>query len=155
MPPSPDAERYGVVLAVLRAAQGMSQKEFARLAGLEPTTLSKLERGRNKLKRPRCEELVMKMGYPRSAVDKTLAFIAQRRAEGSGSAHLGLGTPDAEGLRSIEPLVSVFERRAGELARAWFGGIAREGLLLDARRRGPVLRARLLAHPPEARLARV
>lgn len=75
MPPSPDAdaEPYGVVLAVLRAAQELSQKEFARLAGLEPSSVSKLERGKNKMKRPRCEELVMRMGYPRTAVDATLA----------------------------------------------------------------------------------
>ena len=157
MRPSPDAEAepYGVALSVLRTALGMSQKELARIAGLKPPSVSKLERDPDRLQRPRCEELVMKMGYPRTAVDKALAFIAQRRAEVSGSAHLGLGTADAEVLRSIEPLVSVFEKRAGELARAWFGGLALEGLLLDAKRRGAVLRARLLTDPPEARLALV
>jgi len=99
-PASPEAEPYGVALAVLRTALGMSQKELARVAGLKPPSVSKLERDPHRLKRPRCEELVMKMGYPRTAVDKALAFIAQRRAEVSGSAHLGLGTADAEVLRS-------------------------------------------------------
>jgi len=154
-PPSPEAEPYGAALAVLRTARGMSQKELARVAGLKPPSVSKLERDPHRLKRRRCEELAIKMGYPRSAVDKALAFIAQRRAEVSGSAHLGLGTADAEVLRSIDPLVSAFEKRAGEFARAWFEGLALEGLQLDAQRRGTVLRARLLAHPPDARLALV
>jgi tetratricopeptide (TPR) repeat protein len=154
-PASPEAEPYGVALAVLRTALGLSQKELARIAGLKPASVSKLERDPHRLKRPRCEVLVMKMGYPRTAVDGALAFIARRRAEVSGSAHLGLGTADAEVLRSIDPLVSAFEKRAGEFARAWFEGLSLEGLLLDARRRGTILRARLLAHPPEARLALV
>jgi tetratricopeptide (TPR) repeat protein len=159
MPPSPPspqaAEPYGDALAVLRSALKMSQKELARLAGLRPTSVSKLERGVNKLKRRRCEELAMAMGYPRSAVDEALAFIARMQAEVSRPALSGLGTADAEVLRSIDPLVAAFEKKAGEFARAWFEGITREGLLLEAKRRGTVLRARLLAHPPEARLALV
>jgi tetratricopeptide (TPR) repeat protein/DNA-binding XRE family transcriptional regulator len=155
MSPSPEAKPYGVVLAVLRVARGMSQKELARVADLKPTSVSKLERAVNNLKRRRCEELVMAMGYPRTAVDEALVFIARMQEGASRSARLGLGTADDEVLRSIDPLVSALEKKAGEFARAWFEGITREGLLLDAKRRGAGLRARLLSHPPEARLALV
>src|SRR5436305_838875 len=133
-PPSPEAEPYGAALAVLRTARGMSQKELARVAGLKPPSVSKLERDPHRLKRRRCEELAIKMGYPRSAVDKALAVEVARcvpgdagwrsRVEGRAGAHLAnawrvagkLPVADAEFARAL---------------RLWEAGAASDPGLLD------------------------
>jgi len=144
-----DAEEYGTALAVLRTARKLSQKQLARLARLTPTSLSKLERGVNHLSRERCEALAVAMGYRRGAVDDALAFIARQTASGPAE------EAASEVQRAGDALVAELERSAGEFARAWLDRLILQGRTLEAKRRAPGLRARLLAHPAGDRPALV
>jgi transcriptional regulator with XRE-family HTH domain len=144
-----EEESFGTELGVLRTARGLSQKELARLAGLAPSKVSKLERDKSRLTRELFEKLAALMGCRPGAVEEARAFVA--RVQGS-AASPGEGARD-EVREAIDALVARLERSAGELSRAWLDRLVLEGERLDARQRAARLRARLFEHPPEARLA--
>jgi len=145
-----EEESFGTILGVLRTARDLSQKELARLAGLTPAKVSKLERGVNRLTREKCEELAAVMGCRPGAVEDAIAFVARvQRAEGPGEE----ARDEVQG--SIDALVTLMERSAGELCRGWLDLLLLQGERLEGRRRAARLRARLFEHPLEARLALV
>ncbi len=146
-----EEESFGTALGVLRTARGLSQKELARLAGLTPYKVSKLERHKSRLTRELFEKLAALMGCQPGAVEEARAFVARVQGSVAGP---GEGTRD-EVREAIDALVARLERSAGELSRAWLDRLVLEGERLDARQRAARLRARLFEHPPEARLALV
>ena len=144
-----EEESFGTELGVLRTARGLSQKELARLAGLAPSKVSKLERDKSRLTRELFEKLAALMGCRPGAVEEARAFVARVQGTAGGP---GEGTKD-EVREAIDALVARLERSAGEFSRAWLDRLVLEGERLDARQRGARLRARLFEHPSEARLA--
>jgi len=146
-----EEESFGTELGVLRTARGLSQKELARLAGLAPSKVSKLERDKSRLTRELFEKLAALMGCRPGAVEKARDFVAD--VQGSAAVP-GEGARD-EVREAIDALVARLERSAGELSRAWLDRLVLEGERLDARQRAARLRARLFEHPPGARLALV
>ena len=148
-----DVSPWGTVLTVLRVSRGWSQKELAAAAGIRPDVVSDYERQGQKRSPDRLQSLAAIMGYPPQAVDRTVAFLTGLAA----SLQLAAGGPG-----QLLDLTAQVDALAGEIGQTWqdlardtVSRILRDGMALDARRRGlpaPPKAARLPNKPPAPNL---
>jgi len=119
-PPPP----LGLTLTLLRSAQGWSQKEVAKVAGLSRGLLSEYETGSTELTRERLVELATVLGWPPEAVDLALFALGTMRFAPSGP-----GTPldpDEEQRRIIDRAAAVAAQEAALAVRAQLTHEARQ-----------------------------
>ena len=67
------ADGFGVMLRTLRERAGLSQSALARLAGLDPSFINRLESGRRGAERPIADALVVALNLPAREADRLLA----------------------------------------------------------------------------------
>jgi transcriptional regulator with XRE-family HTH domain len=66
-------DRFGGMLRSLRERAGLSQSALARLAGLDPSFINRLESGRRGVERPIADALVVALSLPAREADRLLA----------------------------------------------------------------------------------
>jgi transcriptional regulator with XRE-family HTH domain len=128
-----------MTIAVLRIIRHWSQAELAKAAGVRPSTISDLERGKKKPSPKMVARLASAMGYPPSQIDRTLAFVSSTLASLGDTAR----EPD---------LVTIAEEEGRRYADFILGSLGRV-LSKVERRRAPELWVRLRRYPVAARRA--
>jgi transcriptional regulator with XRE-family HTH domain len=68
------------VLTLLRILRGLSQDEFAKLAGVRPGSVSDYERGRITPGLPTLLQLLGALRYPLAAIDRAHAFVLEMQS---------------------------------------------------------------------------
>jgi len=153
-PPEPGASAF--TARFLRAFKACTQKEFARAAGLHPTTISRLEKGRMSPRRSTVGRLAAGGGLPLPILEELLLPLfrsaCSSKAAGLSGRLFGGGTaPAAEVLQAVsEALLRVLGELSFELSPEV---PAEPGAAGTPEAAGPL--ARLLAYPPAERPARV
>jgi transcriptional regulator with XRE-family HTH domain len=72
-PETSSSDSFGVMLRSLRERAGLSQSALARLAGLDPSFINRLESGRRGVERPIADALVVALSLPAREADRLLA----------------------------------------------------------------------------------
>jgi|HubBroStandDraft_3_1064219.scaffolds.fasta_scaffold05321_3 tetratricopeptide (TPR) repeat protein len=156
MPQRPDASETaipGIVLTILRAMSGRSQKEIAAASGLDGRTISALETGRTVLTLPRLRRLVAAMDLPLGEIGAIVRFVAERRA--TIARHQSAGPEAVTGAEAegIEDFALEKGRSAEEWTRTTLGEMVEHVRVLEARRKAPALWAQLAGLAPGERRA--
>ncbi len=144
-----------LTLAFLRLAQGWSQTDLGKAAGISPNLLSDYERGRKTLSRQRLEWLVATLGLRAGTIDAALDFLREVYADPAAPGRFSdeqrrrievLAADLGSGMESFAREAMAHFTAAGraERERAWA-----EALWESLRRRKPAERRRLVEEKPE------
>jgi len=90
-----------VALTVLRVVRGWNQDDLARASGVRNSAVSDYERGRKVPGLKTLIRLISSMGYPLSAIDHVMSFIAALRS-GTGLSGPVVRLPAADGQDDAE-----------------------------------------------------